>query len=549
MASFKRLSLILLTSCASLGLAACDGASSVASPGEGGFPAPAPAPAPAPTPTPTPTPTAGTPAATCPTNTGQALTDTGVIGNYRVCRLPTLVSNLTLPGAAQAPGVAYEINGRVDVGTDRGTQGLAGSAGSLTIGAGALLFANTTNTENDFLIVNRGSTINAQGTATAPIIFTAQANLTGTLPADDAGQGLWGGVILAGRAPVANCTTGVNDAAGSSTTCENVVEGTGNALYGGNAAGDSSGVFQYVQIRYSGTVISPNNELQGLTLAGTGSGTTISNVQIHNSSDDGIELFGGTANLRNIVITGADDDSLDFDQGWRGLVQFLITAQKPNNTTQDNFSMEIDSSFAPSTGANPEDALPRTFGRISNATFIHTNTSTSNPLAAIRLRGSADLTLANSILVTPGACLLTEAGTADRGTIRPANAALQDQGPPRFNSIYFACGTQLAAQNAVNQNTITTAEQAAFFTTDPSSGNTTNGTAASAVQNGFYPTATTLAVAPFAVTGLNPANSAFFTNTTYIGAVSGPNDTWFQGWTCNSNRATFGTTSRACSAL
>ncbi|WP_253190466.1 hypothetical protein [Sphingomonas sp. LM7] len=535
-----------MTSCAALSLAACDGASSVASPGEGAFP-PAPAPTPTPTVSPTPTPTPGTPAASCPTGTGQALTDVGTIGAYRICRLPTLVSNLTLPSKAAAPGVAYEINGRVDVGTDRGSQGLIGSAGSLTIGAGAVLFANTTNADNDFLIVNRGSTINAQGTATAPIIFTAQQNLAGTTT--DESQGLWGGVILAGRSPVANCIAGANDAAGTSTTCESVVEGTGNALYGGNAPGDTSGVFQYVQIRYSGTVISPNNELQGLTLAGVGTGTTIDHVQVHNSSDDGIEVFGGTAQARHLVITGADDDGFDFDVGWRGLVQFLITAQKPGLTTTDTYSLEIDSSFAPATGANPEDALPRTFGRIANATLIQTNTSTSNPLAAIRLRGSADLTLVNSILFTPGNCLVTEAGTADRGTIRAANAALQDQGPPRFNSIYFACGTALSRENAVNGQTITNAEQAALFTDAPSTGNVTNGTAANALTNGFYPGTGAAAVTPFNASTLNPSGSAFLINTAYIGAVSGPTDTWFQGWTCNSNRATFGTTSGNCTAF
>lgn len=545
MASFNRLSLILLTSCAALSLAACDGASSVASPGEGGFPPPAPAPTPAPSPTPSPTPTPGTPAAACPTGTGQALTDAGTLGAYRICRLPTLVTNLTLPSRAAAPGVAYEINGRVDVGVDRGSQGLIGSAGSLTIGAGAILFANTTNADNDFLIVNRGSTINAQGTATAPIIFTAQQNLAGTTTDDS--QGLWGGVILAGRSPVANCITGSNDANGTSTTCENVVEGTGNALYGGNAPGDTSGVFQYVQIRYSGTVISPNNELQGLTLAGVGSGTTIDHVQVHNSSDDGIELFGGTAQMRHLVLTGSDDDGLDFDQGWRGLVQFLITAQKPASATTDSYSMEIDSTFNATTGANPEDALPRTYGRIVNATLIQT-TTTADPYAAIRLRGGADLTLANSIVASTNPCLLTEAGTADRATVRAANAALQDQGPPRFNSVYLGCSA-VAFARAANGQTISTADQEAFFTTGSSSGNVTNGTAANAVTNGYYAGTGATAVTAFNPTSLNPSGSAFLTFANYIGAISGTGDTWFQGWTCNSNRASFGTTSGNCTAL
>ena len=550
MASFKRISLILMTSAAATTLAACDGATSVASPGEGVIivPSPAPAPTPSPTPTPTPTPTAG-PAAACPGTsvTGQALTDVGVVGNFRACRLPALVTNLTLPSRAAFPGVAYEMNGRVDVGVDRGATGALGTAGTLTIGAGALIYANTTNADNDFLIVNRGSLINAQGTATAPIIFTAQQNLTGGV--NDESQGLWGGVILAGRAPIANCIAGSNDAAGSSTTCENVVEGTGNALYGGNVPGDTSGVFQYVQIRYSGTIISPDNELQGLTLGGVGSGSTIDHVQVHNSSDDGIEIFGGRANLRYLVITGADDDGYDLDVGYRGLTQFVITVQKPTNTQSDNYSLEIDSTFAPASGANPEDALPRTSPVLANFTMVQTNSNASQP--AIRLRGGTDFRLVNSILVAPNACLITNAGqqnAADRSTVRAANAGLQDNGPPIFNSNYLACGT-LSQTGTANGLTVTTAEQDAFFTTAPSSGNTTNGTAANALQSTYLPTATTLGIASFNAATLNPSGSAFLVNTTYIGAVSGPSDTWYQGWTCNSNRASFGSASAACTAV
>ena len=172
MADFKRLSLILLTSCAGATLAACDGASSVASPGEGGIIV---TPAPTPTPTPTATSTAGTPAADCPTGT----TNVGVVGSFRSCRIPNLVSgNLTLPRRA---GTAYEINGRVDVGVDRGGSGTGGAQANLTIEPGVLVYANTTNADNDFLVVNRGPTITADGLPNAPIIFTAQQNLTGNV--------------------------------------------------------------------------------------------------------------------------------------------------------------------------------------------------------------------------------------------------------------------------------------------------------------------------------------------------------------------------------
>jgi hypothetical protein len=117
--------------------------------------------------------------------------------------------------------------------------------------------------------------------------------------------------------------------------------------------------------------------------------------------------------------------------GWRGFVQFLITAQKTIGATSDSFSMEIDSN-------GNEDLLPRTFGRVSNFTFIQTSTAP----AAIRLRGGADFTFVNGIVKAVGPCINIVAGVDANGgksTIRPANAALQEEGPPVFNSIYLAC--------------------------------------------------------------------------------------------------------------
>lgn len=538
MPSFKRLSLILLTSCAGLAVAACDGASSVASPGAGTivFPTPSPTPTPTPAPSSTPTPTAnfattavsgvtvtldeqlaifnagtnntlngsaplngfapqGAAAGVTPFNaatlnpflvstgyigavsnaadtsfrdwtcssstlnftgsatipaanncvtslartaaapaatacTGIGLVDGGTNNNWRLCRLPTVVAGtLTLN---KIDGVVYQINGRVDVGVDVGTTGTAvgGAVATLNIDPGVILAANPNDAANDFLVVNRGSKMNAIGTVANPIIFTSQQNLNpaGT---SDATQGQWGGVILAGRAPISNCLSGSNDAAGSSTTCEAVVEGTGNALYGGAVPADSSGSMQYVQIRYSGTEITPNNELQGLTLGGAGSGTVLDHIQIHNSSDDGVEIFGGRSNLKYMAITGADDDGFDVDVGWRGFVQFLVVAQKTIGATSDSFSTEIDSNGS-------EDLLPRTFGTYSNFTFIGT---TSSVPATIRLRGGADFTFVNGIVKNVGPCINLVAGVDNSGksTIRAANAGLQDNGPPVFNSIYLAC--------------------------------------------------------------------------------------------------------------
>ncbi|WP_375404580.1 hypothetical protein [uncultured Sphingomonas sp.] len=532
MASLKRINRILLAGTACLALASCDGSDSVASPGEGvlvvpATPAPTPPPTvtPTPTPTATPTPTSG-PAASCPAGT----TDVGVIGTvYRSCRLPSLVAGaLSLP---RVTGVAYELNGRVDVGVDTGATGAIGTSASLTVAPGVVVYANTTNADNDFLVVNRGSRLVADGTEALPIVFTAQQNLTGGVTEDS--QGLWGGIILAGRAPISNCLA--SGAVGGSAQCENVVEGTTTALYGGATPTDNSGVVRYVQIRYSGTIISPNNELQGLTLGGTGSGTVVDRVQVHNSSDDGIEIFGGRTNLRYLAITGADDDGLDTDVGWQGFAQFVLAIQRPNNATADNYSTEIDSNGA-------EDALPRQRYNLANFTFISTSTATN---AAIRLRGGADARFVNGLVSSPAACLNIVAGAnsaTDKSTIRPANAALDDQGPPVFNSVLFNCATPFA-ETTVNGITVTIAEQRAAFTAAPGSNNVE---AAGAILNGFTPTGAATTATPFNASTINAPGSAFFVSTTFVGAVNGAADTSFQRWTCNSNRANFGANSATC---
>ncbi|KAK0330880.1 hypothetical protein LTR94_031098, partial [Friedmanniomyces endolithicus] len=189
---------------------------------------------------------------------------------------------------------------------------------TLTIAPGVVLAADASESSNDLLLVNRGSKLNAVGTADAPIVFTAQQNLVNN-GVSDATQGLWGGVVLLGRAPTAVCATGTgpNDAGGTSTTCQQAIEGVTGRFYGGTSQTDSSGTLQYVQIRYTGIAISEGNELQGLTLGGVGSGTVLDHIQSHNSADDGIEIFGGTSNLKYIAITGADDDGFDIDNGYR----------------------------------------------------------------------------------------------------------------------------------------------------------------------------------------------------------------------------------------
>ena len=486
-----------------IALTACNGAADIASPGEGVIVVPAPAPAPAPAPTPTPTPGAGTPAASCP----QGLTDRGVIANRRNCELSGRISsNLAL---ANLPGTIYSLAGPVNIGTDVGGNGAAagGQSVTLTIDPGVVIFASS---GLDYLVVNRGSRINAEGSPTQPIIFTARTNVLGT--ATDNSQGLWGGVVILGRAPISDCIGG---AVGGSATCQQIIEGTADSLYGGAVANDNSGTFRYVQIRYSGFEIAPGNELQGLTLGGVGSGTTIDHVHVHNSSDDGIEIFGGRANLKNLIITGADDDTYDTDLGYKGFTQFLIGVQRAGGNSGDAM-IEADSN-------GNEDALPRQNTRLANFTFVHRSTLAAST-NAILLRGGTDYTLVNGVVTTPRICLDVD-GAA---TVQAANAALDEVGPPVVNSVVMSCGQGAFADDG----NITVAQIQAFF----NAGTNNNSNFTSTLTNVFVNGPNEAAVTPFNASTL----SSFFVNTSYIGAVRDAQDTWYRGWSCDSATANFG---------
>lgn len=524
MAAFSRVRSVMLAGVACSILSAC-GADGVASPGEGVIvlPAPTPAPAPAPTPTPTP-PSTVTPAANCPTIAGpNQLTDLGTItgpqGTWRNCGFPTRFTATTaIPRVA---GVLYSMPGRTDVGFDQGpTEETTDAADvTLTIDPGVTIFASTGVT---FLAVNRGNRIDATGTASLPIVFTGRGNVVGS--ADDQTSQLWGGVVLLGRAPVTDCFA--SGAAEGTAACERPTEGATDAFYGGATPTDNSGRMSFVQIRYSGFVLSMNSELQGLTPSGVGSGTVIENIQVHNSSDDGIEVFGGRVNMRNLAITGFEDDGLDTDTGYKGNVQFLLAIHRAGGAVGDSM-LEVDSN-------GNEDAIPRQAVNLSNFTFVQRNNSASNAVS-IFIRGGADYRLMNGVMASPGlSCLRFNSTT----TTQAANAALDELGPPRLDSVAFQCGGTAPFQGGGG---VTAAEVEAIFNAGTNNTVTFTPTLTGVFINGANETART----PFNASTVN----SFFVNTPYIGAVRDAADTRFSGWTCNSATANFGTASGACTAI
>ena len=174
---------------------------------------------------------------------------------------------------------------------------------TLTIEPGTVIKGKPGQAENSSaLIIAQGGKIYANGTPSKPIIFTAEAdNLNGNLPLDT--RGLWGGVIVLGKAGI-NTATGVGQIEGIPST-------EPRGAYGGNDDTDNSGVIRYVSIRYGGTDIGEGNEINGLTMAGVGSGTRIEYVEVFNNKDDGFEWFGGTVNCKYLVSAFNGDDAFD----------------------------------------------------------------------------------------------------------------------------------------------------------------------------------------------------------------------------------------------
>jgi hypothetical protein len=199
------------------------------------------------------------------------------------------------------------------------------SGNTLTIEPGTIIKGEVGSGANaTALIIARGGKLNAEGTATEPIIFTSIADeiQSGQIDSpnmDPELSGLWGGLIVLGNAPIS--------ADAQSVQIEGIPASDQNGLYGGSDATDNSGVLKYISIRHGGANIGEGNEINGLTLGGVGTGTVVENIEIVANQDDGIEWFGGTVNVTNAIVWGAGDDAYDTDQAWAGtLDNFIVIA-------------------------------------------------------------------------------------------------------------------------------------------------------------------------------------------------------------------------------
>lgn len=205
----------------------------------------------------------------------------------------SIVSDLTLKS-----GNTYTLNGEF----------LVKEGATLNIEPGVKIVAQYDD-RVDYILVEQGAKINALGTASAPIIMTSSKEEPGA----------WGGIHICGRAH-----TNAEGGKGSSEI--------GGATYGGSNDADNSGVLKYVRVEYTGYAFDEEHEANGMTFYGVGNGTIIENCEAYHGSDDGFEFFGGSVNVKNMVVVNCSDDSFDWTEGWNGKGENLVAYQENAST-------------------------------------------------------------------------------------------------------------------------------------------------------------------------------------------------------------------------
>lgn len=255
---------------------------------------------------------------------------------------------------------------------------------TITIPAGTVIFGDKDT--KAALIINRGAKIIANGTATNPIVFTSEA------PAGFRNRGDWAGIVICG-----NALTNGN----ANSTIEGIAASTGeNGVYGpgaGAAINDqNSGSMKFVRIEFAGVELSPDNELNSLTMGSVGSGTTIDNIMVSYGNDDAYEWFGGTNNHNYLIAYSTWDDDFDSDRGYAGKVQFGLIVRDPNIADKSGSR-----AFEASSNSNAS-ATPHSLAEFANITVMGPrvfNTSiNANYQAGVEINSNSAIKVRNSIV-------------------------------------------------------------------------------------------------------------------------------------------------------
>lgn len=338
------------------------------------------------------------------------------------------------------------------------------SGATLTIQPGVTIVAQHDETV-DYILIEQGAKIDAQGTAAQPIVMTSEKKQAGA----------WGGLHICGYAHT-------NNGAGMSEI--------GNAPYGGNNDADNSGTLKYIRLEYTGYAFDEEHEANGVSFYGVGNGTTVEHLQAYQGSDDGFEFFGGSVNVKYMVVTSCSDDSFDWTEGWNGKAQFLVAYQDAESSVGYDCDclMECDNN-----GTNNA-ATPVAHPKIANATLI----GNGGEAQGVRLRAGTQVELYNTIITGKGKPLTVETNETEN--------ALKD-GTSKLE--YVAISGELSSKQGIYTN--------ADFA--QATGNLTN-------QN-FSWTGKYVGTLDG---GKDLSADSFFTKTDYKGAVKSGDD-WTSGWT------------------
>lgn len=404
-----------------------------------------------------------------------------------VCNIPTgdpIMTDMHLTS-----NNAYFFSGTVFVG-DNTVNTADGDKVSLTIDPGTQIISEG---NQSALVINRGGKIFANGTAAKPIIMTSSQD-DGTLDVLNA-RGLWGGLTINGSA-TQNTTSGFAEGEGA----------TGE--YGGGTSPndeDSSGAITYMQIRYAGFPITADDELNTISLQGVGSGTILDYIHSHNGADDGIEFYGGTVNAKHILITGQDDDALDWTNGWTGNLQHVVIS----HTNSGDNCIEADN-----LGANPT-ATPRSNPTVSNLTCVTSLTQKSNG-HAFELKAGTGMQMFNSVI---------------GGQLTSTEGCIRINGDDTFSQ----SGASAATLNGTlrMENSLITTECAADLTGEGTftatewynaQSNSTSGTVDLGGEEGWTNGSAINAITP------NVPADPFFDSVEHIGGVKDDTSDWTKGW-------------------
>jgi hypothetical protein len=383
----------------------------------------------------------------------------------------------------------------------------------LTIQPGTVIFGDKAT--KGTLIIDRGGKIEANGTATEPIVFTS------ALPAGTRDRGDWGGLVILGNANVNQ----VNPA----------IEGISPAAnFGGTNDADDSGTLRYVRVEFAGIELTPNNETNSITLGAVGSQTEMEYCQVSYGGDDGFEWFGGAVNGKYLIAFACWDDSFDVDFGYTGKNQFGVEVRYASYADQSGSN-----SFECDNGPNDNETTLLTTGVFSNFTCVgpkatNTQSINANYQHSLDLRRRTAVTIANSVFLGYPRGIRMNQQTVyanfNGGTGNLLNNILHHVGSARYTVGTGMTATATDVENYWNANGNSTNTNDDFAAALTALGINSNVFFGSNVTTAYSGNPSFAVASGLLTSGASFTNSKLtgLTPTTYIGAF-GTTD-WTDGW-------------------